>query len=117
MPVRSHAMPAVLIKVTQIELYGRERAPTDAGRVAVAPPALGIEEELVAGVGRDGGLGAQPAPQPVAVEVGGCVRKQAFRQETLIEGPTAGSRDTDFRPPNKRWPPMKSLSIFCSCWA
>jgi hypothetical protein len=39
MPVRSHAMPAVLIKVTQIELYGRERAPTDAGRGAVAPPA------------------------------------------------------------------------------
>ena len=61
MPVRSHARPAMLIKVTQIDLYGRERPPANAGRVAIAPPALGIEEELVAGVRRDGALGAQPA--------------------------------------------------------
>jgi hypothetical protein len=66
--------------------------------VAIAPPALGIEEELVAGVWRDWTLGTQSAPKPVSVEVLGSVGKEVFRKEALIDRQPAGVHERDFSP-------------------
>ena len=66
--------------------------------MAVAPPALGIEEQLVAGIRPYGTLGAQSAAQPVTVEVVSGLGKEAFRAQALLDGQPTVIQYGEFSP-------------------